>query len=442
MPAAVAGLLAAGAIVLTGVLTMEQTYRAIAWTTVILVGGMLSLSTAMIETGAAAQLAERLVDVVGDAGPHALLLGLFLLTAVLGQLISNMATALIVIPIAISAAADMDVSAKPVLMTVAVVGGGRVPDPRCHAGEPHGDGSRRVPVRGLLEARPAAARFLRRGRRPPRAGVLVAVRPTTPIGLRRMHVFAASLGLLLALGLAAGCGDDEAEADEVAIVGVPWLLSSGLETAGWEEAPPSVTFTIDTVGGFSGCNRYTAPYTLDGDALEIGQVAMTQMACPPPADAVEREYLAAFGRVTGLRVDDDGARLVLLDDDDAELLRFGQASPVGDWEVTAFLTGNAVSSPVPGTTITASFAADGTLTGSAGCNTYRSDFTTNQGDIEIGSPSSTKKLCPAPEGVMGQEAAYLAAIPTAVRYRVDGSSLALLSADGTYVASYQRVSQP
>ena len=38
---------------------------------------------------------------VGDAGPYALLLGLFVLTAVLGQLISNMATALIVIPIAL-----------------------------------------------------------------------------------------------------------------------------------------------------------------------------------------------------------------------------------------------------------------------------------------------------------------------------------------------------
>lgn len=39
----------------------------------------------------------------GDAGPHALLLGLVLLTFVLGQLISNMATALIVLPVAVSA---------------------------------------------------------------------------------------------------------------------------------------------------------------------------------------------------------------------------------------------------------------------------------------------------------------------------------------------------
>ena len=89
-----------------------QAYRGIAWTTVILVAGMIPLSTAMVQTGAANTLAEGLVDVVGDSGPHALLLGLVLLTLALGQLISNMATALIVIPIAVSAASELDVSAE------------------------------------------------------------------------------------------------------------------------------------------------------------------------------------------------------------------------------------------------------------------------------------------------------------------------------------------
>jgi di/tricarboxylate transporter len=120
VPPAVAGLLAAGAIVLLQVLTVEQSYRAVSWTTVILVGGMISLSTAMSQTGAAEQLADGLVRVVHDAGPRALLMGLFVLTAVLGQLISNTATALIVIPVAVSAAGDMNVSAKPALMAVAV----------------------------------------------------------------------------------------------------------------------------------------------------------------------------------------------------------------------------------------------------------------------------------------------------------------------------------
>jgi di/tricarboxylate transporter len=120
VPAAVAGLLAASAIVLLGLLSTEQAYRSVSWTTVILVGGMISLSTAMVETGAAQDLADELVSVVADAGPRALLVALFLLTAALGQLISNMATALIVIPIALSAAAEMDVSPEPVLMAVAV----------------------------------------------------------------------------------------------------------------------------------------------------------------------------------------------------------------------------------------------------------------------------------------------------------------------------------
>jgi di/tricarboxylate transporter len=120
VPPAVAGLLAAGALVISGVLSIEAAYRGISWTTVILVAGMIPLSTAMIETGAAAKLADALVDVVGQTTPYALLVGVFLLTAALGQLISNMATALIVIPIALQAAKDVDVSARPVLMCVTV----------------------------------------------------------------------------------------------------------------------------------------------------------------------------------------------------------------------------------------------------------------------------------------------------------------------------------
>ncbi len=120
VPPAVAGLLAAGALILMGVLTVEQSYRAIDWTTVILVGAMMPLSTAMVNTGAAAKMAEGLVNLVGDAGPYALLAGLFVLTGILGQLISNTATALIMIPIAIAASNNIGISPRPVLMSLAV----------------------------------------------------------------------------------------------------------------------------------------------------------------------------------------------------------------------------------------------------------------------------------------------------------------------------------
>jgi di/tricarboxylate transporter len=124
VPPAVAGLLAAGAIILSRILTVEQSYRAIDWTTVILVGALMPLSTAMVETGAAELMAEGLVGLVGDAGPVALLAGLFVLTAVMGQLISNTATALIVIPIGMAAATSMGISPRPVLMSIAVAAAG------------------------------------------------------------------------------------------------------------------------------------------------------------------------------------------------------------------------------------------------------------------------------------------------------------------------------
>jgi len=121
VPAAVAGLLAACALILLGVLSVNQAHRAVSWTTVILLGGIIPLSHALQETGAAEIIAQGLVRVVGDAGPYPLLIGLVLITAVLGQLISNTATALVVIPIAISAAAAFGVSGRPLLMAVNVM---------------------------------------------------------------------------------------------------------------------------------------------------------------------------------------------------------------------------------------------------------------------------------------------------------------------------------
>ncbi len=120
VPPAVAGLLAAGAIVVLGIVSIEGAYRAINWTTVILVGALLPLSTAMFETGAADVVGGALIDVVGGLGPYGLLVGLFVVTAIFGQLISNTATALIMMPIGAAASAELGVDIRPVLMTISV----------------------------------------------------------------------------------------------------------------------------------------------------------------------------------------------------------------------------------------------------------------------------------------------------------------------------------
>ncbi len=120
VPPAVAGMLAAGAILVLRILSMEQAYRAINWTTVIMVASLLPLSTAMFETGAADLVGGLLIGVVGGLGPYGLLAGLFVVTALFGQLISNTATALIMIPIAVAAAGELGVDARSVLVSLSV----------------------------------------------------------------------------------------------------------------------------------------------------------------------------------------------------------------------------------------------------------------------------------------------------------------------------------
>ncbi|MGO4674448.1 SLC13 family permease [Bosea sp. 2YAB26] len=122
VPPAVAGLVSACLLILTGIVTVEQSYRAINWTTVILVGAMMPLSTAMVQSGAAQLVANYLVALTGDAGPIVFLAGLFVLTASLGQIMSNTATTMLVIPIAMAAATGMGVSPRPILMSLCIAG--------------------------------------------------------------------------------------------------------------------------------------------------------------------------------------------------------------------------------------------------------------------------------------------------------------------------------
>ena len=226
-----------------------------------------------------------------------------------------------------------------------------------------------------------------------------------------MRLVIAPLAALLAMASGLACGDDDgSSADPSALQGLPWVLVSGLDVEGWEETAPSATFEEGRLAGSTGCNQFTASYTLAGDALEIGPIASTRMACTPPADSVERDYVAALEQVRAWQV--ENGELMLVDADETEVLRYEVATPSGSWQATGFLQGGAIKSLIAGTEITASFDA-GTLSGAAGCNTYRAAYTTERGGIEITQLAATEKACALPAGIMEQEAAYLAAVPTA-----------------------------
>ena len=82
--------------------------------------GMLPLGLALEDTGAAAFLAQRVIDVAGAVGPQGLLAGIFLFNLVASQVMSSVAAAALIAPIAISTAQTAGVDPQAFLVAVAV----------------------------------------------------------------------------------------------------------------------------------------------------------------------------------------------------------------------------------------------------------------------------------------------------------------------------------
>ena len=106
-------------IVLTGCLrNVEAAYKTINWESIVLIAAMLPMSVALEKTGVSKAVSSMLTDSLGQASPYALLAGVYFTTSLLTMFISNTATAVLMSPIAISAAATMGLSPYPLLFAV------------------------------------------------------------------------------------------------------------------------------------------------------------------------------------------------------------------------------------------------------------------------------------------------------------------------------------
>lgn len=120
VPLVTAALLGALAAVLFGCLTMEEAYDFIDWRSLILIAGMIPMSTALEKVGLVNATAQALVDSLGVVGPLAVMGGLFIFTSIFTQFLSNTATTVVVAPIAFASAVTLDVQPQAFLMAVAV----------------------------------------------------------------------------------------------------------------------------------------------------------------------------------------------------------------------------------------------------------------------------------------------------------------------------------
>lgn len=119
LPISIAAIIGAVLMVITRCLDMDEAYRFIEWKAVFLIAGMLPLGIAMESTGAAALLANGMVQVVGDFGPRAVLAGLFLLAMVATLFMPNPVVAVLLSPIALSSAVDLGISPYPLMLAIA-----------------------------------------------------------------------------------------------------------------------------------------------------------------------------------------------------------------------------------------------------------------------------------------------------------------------------------
>ncbi len=114
----ICALAAAFLMVLTGCLQLRDAYRAMDGRVLLIIIAMIALSAALEKTGASEFYARTFLSLFKGAGPALVLSGVILLTSISTHVLSNNATAILLLPIAISAAQGLGVDPKPFIVAV------------------------------------------------------------------------------------------------------------------------------------------------------------------------------------------------------------------------------------------------------------------------------------------------------------------------------------
>jgi len=222
-----------------------------------------------------------------------------------------------------------------------------------------------------------------------------------------------------------------APAADAGLAGTSWVLSALSGNMPLQGTTVTLNFGADgTVSGSDGCNRFTTTYTEDGSNLTFAQPgASTMMACDEAVMNQATAFMAALAATNNFTSAFDQLDLRNGDQVLASLGTIAQALADSEWDVTNYNNGrDAVVGLIPDTEISASFGADGSLSGNAGCNQYVGTYTTNGNAIQISELGTTFRLCTEPEGVMQQEQDYLLALQSAATFRVEGAMLEMRTA--------------
>ncbi len=113
-------LTAAFLMIVTGCLQMRDAYRALQADVLMLIAGTIALGVAMQKTGTSQIYAEAFLSLFSGLSPTLVLGGIILLTSISTQILSNNATAVLLLPIAISTALGIGVDPKPFIVGICI----------------------------------------------------------------------------------------------------------------------------------------------------------------------------------------------------------------------------------------------------------------------------------------------------------------------------------
>ncbi len=118
LPIVAASVIGAYAVISAGCLSIRQAARSFDRQIYMMVGASLAAATAMERTGGAQFIAEGVVSTMAGQSPTMILSALFLVTAVLTNVLSNNATAVLFTPIAIGIARQLNVPLEPFIVCI------------------------------------------------------------------------------------------------------------------------------------------------------------------------------------------------------------------------------------------------------------------------------------------------------------------------------------
>lgn len=225
-------------------------------------------------------------------------------------------------------------------------------------------------------------------------------------------------------------------ANPAALVSTQWQLRS----FNGQDLPAGALYTLNftsphDASGSTGCQRYLATYEAEGDELRFTNTDTPSVDCMRPrSQGQEIDFVSSFTFGMQYRLSPD--RLEMFPAEGGTLVwgplkEADMAKKITVWTLQGFLENGITTPPTNGVTMTLQFDDDtlrpqGTLSGSAGCNTYHGGYTYKD-TFTISPLATTRKACPP--AVMDGERRFLDLLQKVRTYRLD-EQLVLQTQDG------------